>query len=207
MELKDICDSDNVMVFDATVFPDTRKERLDEEELIENIREIIKRKHKEIKIWNLSISITREISKSKFSDFAIALDEMQDEYNVLICKSAGNCTNFARNLPLGNLHEGEDSVRALVVGSVADNQEGVDISEPENSSPFSRKGPGPAYIIKPDIVHYGGNHFFFAKKEVIYKMKTWKLIILMLCCSMIGVCGKYLYDYFTQSAENKNAYK
>jgi hypothetical protein len=37
-------------------------------------------------------------------------------------------------------------------------------------------------------------------------MKTWKLIVLMICCSMIGVCGKYLYDYFAQSAENKNAY-
>ena len=37
-------------------------------------------------------------------------------------------------------------------------------------------------------------------------MKTWKLIVLMLCCSMIGVCGKYLYDYFAQSAENRNAY-
>ena len=33
-------------------------------------------------------------------------------------------------------------------------------------------------------------------------MKTWKLIVLMLCCSMIGVCGKYLYDYIAQSAEN-----
>ena len=167
LQEKDLCDSDNVMVFDATVFPDTRKERLDEDELIENIREIIKRKHKEIKIWNLSISITREISKSKFSDFAIALDEIQDEYNVLICKSAGNCTNFARNLPLGKLHEGADSVRALVVGSVADNQEGVDISEPENPSPFSRKGPGPAYIIKPDIVHYGGNAGIDSRGNII----------------------------------------
>ena len=37
-------------------------------------------------------------------------------------------------------------------------------------------------------------------------MKTCKLIILMLCCSMIGVCRKYLYDYFVQSVENKNAY-
>ncbi|MDO4647008.1 MAG: class B sortase [Eubacteriales bacterium] len=38
-------------------------------------------------------------------------------------------------------------------------------------------------------------------------MKTWKLIVLMLCCSLIGVCGKYLYDYFSQSAENKEAYE
>lgn len=37
LQEKDICDSDNVMVFDATVFPDTRKERLDEDELIENV--------------------------------------------------------------------------------------------------------------------------------------------------------------------------
>ena len=37
-------------------------------------------------------------------------------------------------------------------------------------------------------------------------MKTWKLIVLMLCCGMIGVCGKYLYDYFVQSAENKEVY-
>ena len=41
---------------------------------------------------------------------------------------------------------------------------------------------------------------------MIHQVKKWKLIILMLCCSMIGVCGKYLYDYFAQSAENKNAY-
>lgn len=37
-------------------------------------------------------------------------------------------------------------------------------------------------------------------------MNKWKLLVLMLCCSMIGVCGKYLYDYFAQSSENKDAY-
>ena len=37
-------------------------------------------------------------------------------------------------------------------------------------------------------------------------MKTWKLFALILSCSMIGVCGKYLYDYFAQSAENRSAY-
>lgn len=38
-------------------------------------------------------------------------------------------------------------------------------------------------------------------------MKFWKWIVLMLCCGMIGVCGKYLYDYFAQSVENKDAYE
>lgn len=167
LQNKSFVGSENVMVFDATVFPNTKKERLEEDELIANIREIIEKKHNEIKIWNLSISITREISESKFSDFGIALDEIQNEYNVLICKSAGNCTNFSSGLPLGRLHEGADSIRSLVVGSVASEKVGSDISEPDNPSPFSRKGPGPAYVIKPDIVHYGGNAGVNTKGNII----------------------------------------
>ena len=147
----------NIRVFDAAIFPDTQKESIEEDELIENIREVIKNNYKEIKIWNLSISIIREISEQKFSDFAIALDDIQDEYNVLICKSTGNCMNFSTKDPVGKLHEGADSVRSLVVGSIADKKEDGWISEPYNLSPFSRRGPGPAYIIKPDIVHLGGN--------------------------------------------------
>lgn len=27
-------------------------------------------------------------------------------------------------------------------------------------------------------------------------VKSWKLIVLMFCYGMIGVCGKHLYDYF-----------
>lgn len=149
--------AENIRIFDAAIFPDLSRERIEEDELIENIREVIKRNFKEVKIWNLSISISREISESKFSDFAIALDEIQDEYNVLICKSAGNCKNFSKGLPLEKIHEGADSVRSLVVGAVSNEKEGLDISEPDNPAPFSRKGPGPAFIIKPDIVHYGGN--------------------------------------------------
>lgn len=38
-------------------------------------------------------------------------------------------------------------------------------------------------------------------------MNKWKLIVLMLCCRMIGVCGKYFYDYFAQSMENKEVYE
>ena len=167
LQQKELTGSSNVKVFDGAVFPDLRKERLEEDELIENIREIIKRKHQEIKIWNLSISITREISDKKFSDFAVALDAIQDQYNVLICKSAGNCMNFASGKSVGRLNEGADSVRSLVVGSVAEKKEGADLSDPNNPSPFSRKGPGPAYIIKPDIVHFGGNAGIGGRGEIL----------------------------------------
>jgi hypothetical protein len=154
---EEVVGNKHVKVFDATVFPDKNKETIDEDDLIENIQEIVRKNCRDIKIWNLSISITKEISPDKFSDFAIALDSLQDECNVLICKSAGNCTNFAIGKPIGRLHEGADSVRSLVVGSLANSYEIGDIAEKNNPSPFSRIGPGPAYIVKPDLVHFGGN--------------------------------------------------
>ena len=144
-------------IFDATVFPDTTKEGLDEDELIANIKDAIRLYHDKVKIWNLSISITREVVDTKFSDFAIALDAIQDEYNVLICKSAGNCKNFTVNRPKGRIHEGADSVRSLVVGSIAHEKGRYDYAEVNDPSPFSRVGPGPEYLIKPEISHYGGN--------------------------------------------------
>ncbi len=146
-----------IKLFDATVFPDTSKEGLDEDELIENIKEAIKLHHEKVKIWNLSISITRQVIDISFSDFAIALDSIQDKYNVLICKSAGNCGNFVNSLPKGRIHEGADSIRSLVVGSFAHKKNQFDYVEINNPSPFSRIGPGPEFIIKPEVSHYGGN--------------------------------------------------
>lgn len=146
-----------IMLFDATVFPNQAKEGLCEDELITNIREAIDANHEKIKIWNLSISVTRPVCDSKFSDLAIALDNFQDEYNILICKSAGNCSNFISGRPKGRIHEGADSVRSLVVGSVAHTKGPYDFAKVDNPSPFSRIGPGPEFIIKPEVSHYGGN--------------------------------------------------
>lgn len=157
LQMETLVGAENIKVFDAAIFPNLSMESIDEDDLINNIKEIVRAKCQEIKIWNLSISIMREISDNKFSDFAIALDSLQDECNVLICKSAGNCKNFAIGMPVGRLHEGADSVRSLVIGSLASNKKGIDISEPDNPSPFTRIGPGPSYIVKPDLVHYGGN--------------------------------------------------
>lgn len=146
-----------IKLFDAAVFPDTSKEGLDEDELIANIKEAVKLYNEQVKIWNLSISITRPVSDNKFSDFAIALDALQDEYNVLICKSAGNCRNFESSRPKGRVHEGADSIRSLVVGSFAHKKGTYDYAEVNDPSPFSRVGPGPEFIIKPEVSHYGGN--------------------------------------------------
>ncbi len=159
----DVCEGQDwvghrgIKLLDATIFPDQTKEEIDEDELIANISEAIKANHHKVKIWNLSVSVLRPVSDYKFSDFAIALDSLQDKYNILICKSAGNCTNFVNGLPKERILEGADSVRSLVVGSVAHVKGVDDFAEIGNPSPFSRIGPGPEFIIKPEVSHYGGN--------------------------------------------------
>lgn len=158
----DVCEGkewvghNGIKLFDAAIFPNNSS-GLDEDELIANIRDAIKANHEKVKVWNLSVSVVRPINDTKFSDLAIALDDLQTQYNILICKSAGNCKNFLIGHPKGRINEGADSVRSLVVGSVAHEKGPDDFAEIDNPSPFSRVGPGPEYIIKPEISHYGGN--------------------------------------------------
>ena len=149
--------SDGLKLLDACVFPDTDKEGIEEDELIRNIQEAVRSHREKVKIWNLSISITTPVDEFSFSDFAIALDALQDEYNVMICKSAGNCINFIQGHPKGKIHQGADSIRSIVVGSIAHKSSKYDFVDIDNPSPFTRIGRGPSYIIKPELVHYGGN--------------------------------------------------
>lgn len=146
-----------IQILDAAIFPDPRMETIEEDELIENIREVIRRHHERVRVWNLSISMVAAVDDSRFSDFGMALDSIQGEYNVLICKSAGNTAAFMRGQPRERINQGADSVRALVVGSVAYEQGPGDLAKKDNPSPFSRIGPGPEFIIKPEVSHYGGN--------------------------------------------------
>lgn len=153
----DYVGSTGVLLFDAAVMPDARKVAVDEDELVENIRRAIKLEYEKVKIWNLSLSIASDVKDQSFSDFAVALDDIQDTYGVLILKSAGNHTSFTRGPVSERILAGADSVRALTVGSVANNKDAHDIAEIDDPSPFTRIGPGPACTIKPEVSHYGGN--------------------------------------------------
>ena len=127
-----------------------------EDELVENIRKAIE-SHPTVHVWNLSISIGSAVAEDSFSTFAMALDAIQDEFNVLICKSTGNTKSFLFGRAPERMCHGADSVRTLTVGSVAHEKGPNDYAEIDNPSPFSRIGPGPEFIIKPEVVHYGGN--------------------------------------------------
>ncbi|MBZ5859090.1 S8 family peptidase [Flavihumibacter profundi] len=154
-------------IFEAIVMPDIKKQRIYEDELIEHIREAIG-KNDEIKIWNLSLGTSMEADHHEFSDFAKALDEIQEHHDVLICKSAGNCDAFTRSAPTKRISKSADTVRGLVVGSLTHDKNGTDISDKHTPSPFSRKGPGPAYLIKPDVVHIGGNAGLDHRNNPVY---------------------------------------
>lgn len=143
-------------LYDATVISKFFK-TMYEDEIIANIRDAISHRP-DIKIWNMSIGTENTADEQEFSDFAKELDSIQDEYEILIIKSAGNCSDLS--IPVPRITIPADSIRSLVVGSIAHKKREYDIAEINNPSPFSRKGRGPAHIIKPEVVSYGGNAGF-----------------------------------------------
>lgn len=160
-----------VKLFSALVIP---RRSIFPEDLIENIREAVER-NPEIKIWNMSVGTDEQCDLDSFSEFGMALDNIQDENNILIIKSAGNCHNFERGLPKQRISKSADSIRALTIGSISANKEEYDYAEPYMPSPFTRVGPGPASIIKPDLVFYGGNAGMHAGKRIEHGVFTFNL--------------------------------
>ncbi len=143
-------------LYSAAVFPDLEKETIDEDQLIENIREAINSRP-DIKIWNFSGGLVAECDLNDFSDFGKFLDDIQQTRDIIICKSAGNCQNFIIPRPTQRIPKSADSVKSLVVGSIAHEKGAYDKAEINWPSPFSRIGFGPNNLIKPDVTHYGGN--------------------------------------------------
>jgi serine protease AprX len=120
----------------------------------------------QVKVWNLSLSLVDvRCTDRRFSWLGVALDYRSKKHGVLFVVAAGNYETLPlRTWPVDrDLGEDDricppaDGVRTLTVGSLAhlDNARArVRSGEP---SPFSRRGPGPAYLIKPELSHYGGN--------------------------------------------------
>lgn len=138
----------------CVVNTDPSKAIIEEVEMVEYIRTAIA-DNPNVKVWNLSQGTNTEVSDDCFSDFAIFLDSVQKEYGVLICKSAGN----QLHPDTGELRitHGADSIRSLVVGSISHDKKDPRDGEINERSPFSRIGFGPEFLVKPDVVHYGGN--------------------------------------------------
>jgi hypothetical protein len=156
--------SNGCKLMEAIVYPAPGTGSFTEYLLLENIKEAVT-KNKDIKIWNLSLGSKSQSDEFDFSDFAKGLDELQNDTGVLIVKSASNCDNYKTGLAKSRIARGADSIRSLVVGSLAQDKSETDISFKDWPSPFSRTGPGPSGIIKPELVHYGGNTGFDGTTE------------------------------------------
>lgn len=155
-------------ILDVVVFPNDnpakgKTDTLSEDTLINNLHDVIGKYCDTVKVWSMSLG-TSTLCQDIISDLAIALDEIQDLYGVDIIISSGNYEERPlREWPPVMDRNNEDritipadSVRAITVGAVAH----IDVPgfvEKERPSPFSRKGPGANYLIKPEIVYEGGN--------------------------------------------------
>lgn len=146
---------DGIELMDCAVVPNQSRASIDEDELIMNVKEAVN-SFPDVRIWNMSISLTKSMRENTYSDFASVLDELQVEKDMLICKSTGNHFMLTKEhyVPIT---AGSESVMCISVGSMAHAQHEGDFSPIDGPSPFTRRGPGPNSLIKPDVSHYGGN--------------------------------------------------
>ena len=127
-------------------------------------------------------------SGGKVGTWAACLDELVRDLDILIIVSAGNRTPRKENDPNieeavslypdylkesnNGIFEPANALNVLSVGSLA-HGEGLDqntiqdmsihtITQYQEPSPFTRKGPGAEDCIKPDIVDFGGTYIFDA---------------------------------------------
>lgn len=154
---------------DIVAIPNSDKEygdtdTLNEIDLMSIIEESMKKYSGYVKIWNLSLG-TSKICTDSMSDLAIFFDYIQDEYGVQFIVACGNYDELPQRTwpPTNDLGESDrvtspaDSVRSISVGSLAYYESENSIVKSNQPSSFSRRGPGANFIVKPDVVDYGGN--------------------------------------------------
>ena len=137
--------------------------RIREDDLVEALRYAFL-KYQNVKVWNLSLNSSRLCRNDRFSAFAAALDALQDQFGVLIINSAGNFVDTpAYRWERPHLNDKDrilapaDSIRAITVGSIAHTTRAGACAAVGEPSPFTRRGPGAAFVPKPDVCHFGGN--------------------------------------------------
>lgn len=117
-----------------------------------------------VRVWNLSLGLVGEpCADHEFSMLAAALDDRAEKHRVLFVIAAGNYSDrpLRQWPPVGviddRIRPPADAVRAITVGSIAHIDNPSSCVKREQPSPFTRRGPGPAYSLKPELGHYGGN--------------------------------------------------
>ena len=172
-------DSNPCAIFDLQVLPNSDAAKGDtdtvtESEFLESLETALHQHANQYKVWNFSFGTDVVCSLSEFSPLAAALDDLQEQYQVSFVISAGNYNsipllNYPRSkveLERGRITSPADSVLGIAIGSIA--HVGYEKNGPQKHHPsaFSRHGAGPNYVIKPDLIHYGGSCSLDASHQV-----------------------------------------
>ena len=136
-----------------------------EAELLQDLEQALVRHSNEVKVWNLSLGSDEVCRLDRFSDFAVQLDNLQEKFGVTFVIAAGNYQTLPllpyprdeKSAEAGRITSPADSVLGITVASISQLDHPSSGTRRGEPSPFSRNGPGPNHIIKPDLVHFGGN--------------------------------------------------
>lgn len=157
-------------VFDLQVIPNEDPGKGDtlallETEFLVSLEAALQEHANKYKVWNLSLGTDNVCSLDEFSPLAEELDNLQEKYQVSFVISAGNyetppLLDFPRSKEqqdAGRITTPADSVLGITVGAVSHVDYKKNGPKEHHPSAFSRHGAGPNYVIKPDLVHYGGS--------------------------------------------------
>ncbi len=146
------------------------------DQLIELIRSTVEKWHKQIRVYNLSISCTPQnpYAPASIKDdivhlLASEIDILSRKYDVLFVICTGNIP-WSPSCPLpqesypkyfdldeSRLMSPGESMLGLTVGSVAFEDATGSMAKSSEPSPFTRRGPGFSGYHKPDLIAHGGN--------------------------------------------------
>ncbi|OIX90655.1 S8 family peptidase [Pantoea sp. Ae16] len=121
---------------------------------------------KGFRIFNFSLNFREFVRDDSYSFAATQIDRISKKYDVLFVVSSGNLRSIdfraswaSRPAALhfsdvDRLSQPAEAVSAITVGAV--NPPGCDISVHGAPTVYTRRGPGVAMGVKPDVIHYGG---------------------------------------------------
>lgn len=113
--------------------------------LMRRIEKIVS-SNQDIKVWNLSLGNSSEVSLNFMSYDGAILDQLQSKYDIIFVISGTN--SFDDDGSIKKVGSPADSLNSLVVNSVR-----------KDKSPcsYSRTGPVLSFFRKPDVSYYGGD--------------------------------------------------
>ncbi|QZQ51153.1 S8 family peptidase [Erwinia persicina] len=121
---------------------------------------------KGFRIFNFSLNFREFVRDDSYSFAATQIDRISKKYDVLFVISSGNLRPIDFRGPwasrpaalhfsdVDRLSQPAEAVSAITVGAV--NPPGCDISVHGAPTVYTRRGPGVAMGVKPDVIHYGG---------------------------------------------------